>query len=174
MSSIEIKKAYLSDIEILQKIGKQTFIETFAAVNTPENMANYLEESFNTNQLTTELNNPDSQFYLAILENEVIGYLKINFGKAQTESINDNALEIHRIYVLQQFHGKKIGQLFVDKVLEIVNEYPAEYIWLGVWEENHRAIAFYTKNGFAEFDKHIFTLGDDVQTDLLMKLQLKK
>jgi ribosomal protein S18 acetylase RimI-like enzyme len=174
MSSIEIKKASLSDIEILQKIGKQTFIETFAAVNTPENMANYLEESFNTNQLTTELNNPDSQFYLAILENEVIGYLKINFGKAQTESINDNALEIHRIYVLQQFHGKKIGQLFVDKVLEIVNEYPAEYIWLGVWEENHRAIAFYTKNGFAEFDKHIFTLGDDVQTDLLMKLQLKK
>jgi ribosomal protein S18 acetylase RimI-like enzyme len=111
---------------------------------------------------------------LAILENEVIGYLKINFGKAQTESINDNALEIHRIYVLKQFHGKKIGQLFVDKVLEIVNEYPAEYIWLGVWEENHRAIAFYTKNGFAEFDKHIFTLGDDVQTDLLMKLQLKK
>lgn len=174
MSSIEIKKASLSDIDILQKIGKQTFIETFAAVNTPENMANYLEESFNTNQLTTELNNPDSQFYLAILENEVIGYLKINFGKAQTESINDNALEIHRIYVLQQFHGKKIGQLFVDKVLEIVNEYPAEYIWLGVWEENHRAIAFYTKNGFAEFDKHIFTLGDDVQTDLLMKLQLKK
>lgn len=174
MSSIEIKKASLSDIEILQKIGKQTFIETFAAVNTPENMANYLEESFNTNQLTTELNNPDSQFYLAILENEVIGYLKINFGKAQTESINDNALEIHRIYVLKQFHGKKIGQLFVDKVLEIVNEYPAEYIWLGVWEENHRAIAFYTKNGFAEFDKHIFTLGDDVQTDLLMKLQLKK
>lgn len=174
MSSIEIKKASISDIDILQKIGKQTFIETFAAVNTPENMDNYLEESFNTNQLTTELNNPDSQFYLAILENEVIGYLKINFGKAQTESINDNALEIHRIYVLQQFHGKKIGQLFVDKVLEIVNEYPAEYIWLGVWEENHRAIAFYTKNGFAEFDKHIFTLGDDVQTDLLMKLQLKK
>lgn len=174
MTTIEIKKASLSDLDLLQKIGKDTFTETFEAVNTSENIANYLEESFNTNQMTSELNNPDSQFYLAILDQEVIGYLKINFGKAQTELINENALEIQRIYVLQQFHGKKVGQLFVEKVLEIVNKIPVEYIWLGVWEENHRAIAFYTKNDFVVFDKHIFTLGDDVQTDLLMKLQLKK
>lgn len=173
MTPIEIKKATLSDLEPLQKIGKQTFLETFDAVNTPENMTSYLEENFNTNQLTMELNNPDSQFYLAVLDQEVIGYVKINFGKAQTELINENALEIHRIYVLQQFHGKRIGQLFVDKVLEIVKDNPVEYIWLGVWEENLRAIAFYTKNGFVVFDKHIFTLGDDVQTDLLMKLELK-
>lgn len=174
MTSIEIKKATLLDLEILKKVGKQTFIETFAAVNTPENIANYVEESFNTNQLTTELNNPDSQFYLAILDKEVIGYLKINFGKAQTELINEAALEIHRIYVVQQFHGKKVGQLFIDEVLKIVEQKPVEYIWLGVWEENHRALAFYIKNGFVEFDKHVFTLGDDVQTDLLMKLEVKK
>ncbi|WP_367770975.1 GNAT family N-acetyltransferase [Flavobacterium sp. WC2421] len=172
MTLISIKKASLSDLDTLQKIGKQTFIETFEPVNTPENIANYLEQSFNTTQLTTELNNPDSQFYLAVLEQEVIGYLKINFGKAQTELINERALEIHRIYVLQQFHGKKVGQLFIDEVLKVVQQKPVEYIWLGVWEENHRAIAFYTKNGFTPFDKHIFTLGNDVQTDLLMKRQI--
>jgi len=172
MKPISIKKASLSDLDTLQKIGKQTFMETFESVNTPENIANYLEQSFNRNQLTTELNNPDSQFYLAVLDQEVIGYLKINFGKAQTELINEHALEIHRIYVLQQFHGKKVGQLFIDEVLKVVQQKPVEYIWLGVWEENHRAIAFYTKNGFTPFDKHIFTLGDDVQTDLLMRRQI--
>ena len=172
MKPISIKKASLSDLDTLQKIGKQTFMETFESVNTPENIANYLEQSFNRNQLTTELNNPDSQFYLAVLDQEVIGYLKINFGKAQTELINEHALEIHRIYVLHQFHGKKVGQLFIDEVLKIVKQKPVAYIWLGVWEENHRAIAFYTKNGFTPFDKHIFTLGDDVQTDLLMRRQI--
>ena len=172
MTSIEIKKASLLDLESIQKIGKQTFMETFAAVNTAKNIADYLEKSFNIQQLTFELNHPESQFYLAIFEQEVIGYLKINFGKAQTESINDKALEIHRIYVLKEFHGKKVGQLFINQVMKIVQNHPVEYIWLGVWEENHRAIAFYAKNGFTVFDKHIFTLGDDVQTDLLMKYQI--
>lgn len=172
MTPIAIKKATLLDLEIIKKISKQTFLETFASVNTPENIAEYLEQSFNTNQLTSELNNPDSHFYLAVLDQEVIGYLKINFGKAQTELINEHALEIHRIYVLQEYHGKKVGQLFIDEILKIVQQKPVEYIWLGVWEENHRAIGFYTKNGFIAFDKHVFTLGDDVQTDLLMKREL--
>ena len=174
MSKIEIKKASPSDLESLQKISSETFIETFAAANTPENIANYVAESFNLEQLTDELNNPQSHFYLATLDGKTIGYLKINFGEAQTEVINDDTLEIHRIYVLQKYHGKKVGQLFVDEILKIVQQTSVDYIWLGVWEENHRALAFYAKNGFVVFDKHIFTLGDDMQTDLLMKLQIKK
>lgn len=173
MSKIEIKKASLLDIETIQIIGKQTFIETFAEVNSPENLENYLLESFNLEQLTLEINNPNSQFYLATLDSEPIGYLKINFGDAQTEIINENDLEIHRIYVLRAFHGKKIGQLLLDEVIKIANQAAVNSIWLGVWEENHRALQFYTKNGFITFDKHIFTLGDDVQTDLLMQLQIK-
>lgn len=172
MNPIVIKKATLAHLEIIQELGKQTFLETFGAVNTPENIANYLEQSFNTNLLTSELTNPDSQFYIAVLDDEMIGYLKINFGKAQTELINEHALEIQRIYVLQQFHGKKVGQVFIDEVLKIVEQNPVDYIWLGVWEENHRAIAFYTKNGFTAFDKHVFIVGDDKQTDLLMKREI--
>lgn len=170
MNPIEIRKATLSDLETIQKISIQTFKETFAAVNTPENIANYIKESFNSEQLTTELNNANSQFYVAYSNAEVVGYLKINFDDAQTETINGNALEVQRIYVVQTFHGKNIGQLLLDEVKKIAQRTGVDYIWLGVWEENHRALRFYTKNGFVVFDKHVFTLGNDQQTDLLMQL----
>jgi ribosomal protein S18 acetylase RimI-like enzyme len=169
---IEIKKATLSDLVTIQNISKQSFTETFAAINTPENMEKYLQESFNTAQLTAEINNSDSPFYIAFWNNEPVGYLKLNLGDAQTETVEDATLEIQRIYVLQAFHGKKIGQLLLDEAIKIAHQIPVNYIWLGVWEENHRALQFYTKNGFVTFDKHLFILGDDQQTDLLMKLEI--
>jgi len=174
MCPIIIRKATISDLEIIQEISKHTFIETFADVNSADNMANYVWENFNPEQMASEINNPNSKFYLASLENEIIGYTKLNFGDAQTEKQKGTNLEIHRIYVLQAFHGKKIGQLLLDEVLKIAKQLAVKSVWLGVWEENHRAIQFYSKNGFVEFDKHIFTLGDDVQTDLLMQLEMNK
>lgn len=169
---IEIKKATLSDLVTIQNISKQSFTETFATINTPENMEKYLQESFNTTQLTTEINNPESPFYIAFWNTEPVGYLKLNLGNAQTEVVEGTTLEIQRIYVLQAFHGKKIGQLLLDEAIKIAHQIPVNYIWLGVWEENHRALQFYTKNGFVTFDKHLFILGDDQQTDLLMKLEI--
>lgn len=158
------------DLETIQKISIQTFIETFTAVNTPENIDNYVKESFSTKQLTDELNNPDSQFYVAYLNVEVVGYLKINIGNAQTETLEGNTMEIHRIYVLQSFHGKNIGQLLLNEARKIAKNNGIDHIWLGVWEENQKALRFYTKNGFVVFDQHVFTMGNDKQTDLLMKL----
>ena len=172
MNTIEIRKATVADLETIQNISIQTFKETFAAVNTPENIANYVKESFNSEQLKMELNNFNSQFYVAYLNTKVVGYLKINVGDAQTETISKNALEVHRIYVLQKYHGKNIGQLLIDEVKKIAQHSSVDCIWLGVWEENHRALRFYTKNGFIVFDKHVFTLGNDDQTDLLMQLSL--
>jgi len=172
MEQIEVIQITLTEIEQLQAIGKQTFFETFADVNTEENIQKYLEEGFTLDKLTAELENPYSEFYFAKLDNRVIGYLKINFGEAQTELKEKNALEIERIYVLKEFHGKKVGQILYDKALDIAKQKDLEYLWLGVWEENPKAINFYKKNGFVEFDKHIFKLGDDEQTDIMMKLIL--
>lgn len=172
MNKIEITKIGLNEIEQLQVIGKQTFFETFADKNTEENMQKYLEEGFTVDKLAAELANPDSAFYFAKLDNQVIGYLKINFGAAQTELKDTKSLEIERIYVLQAFHGKKVGQILYDTAFDIAKQQKADYLWLGVWEENPRAISFYKKNGFVEFDKHIFVLGDDAQTDIMMKLKL--
>lgn len=169
---MEIRKVTLIDIEQLQQIGRQTFYETFSARNVEENITKYLNEGFSIDKLTTELNDKNTEFYFASLDNTVIGYLKINFGQAQTELQDDKALEIERIYVLKEFHGKKVGQVLYEKVIEIAKVKNADYVWLGVWEENPRAIQFYKKNGFVEFDKHIFKLGNDEQTDIMMKLIL--
>lgn len=172
MTEIEIKKVTLSEIDQLQKIGRQTFYETFATGNTEENMTKYLDEEFSAKKLMTELNDNNAEFYFATLNGNVIGYLKLNFGQSQTELQDDKALEIERIYVLKDFHGKNVGQQLYDKAIEVAKEKKSDYVWLGVWEENPRAINFYKKNGFVEFDKHIFKLGNDEQTDIMMKLKL--
>jgi len=172
MSDIFIKEVGINDILILQNIGRQTFSETFTESNTAENMQKYLEEGFAKEKLTLELQNENSKFYFAQLEDIVLGYLKINFGASQTELKDNKAVEIERIYVLQAFQGKKIGQILYEKAMQIAKEVKAEYLWLGVWEENNKAIHFYTKNGFIPFDKHIFKLGDEEQTDIMMKLEL--
>ena len=170
---IEIKKADIKDLSTIQDISIRSFTETFSEINTPENMEKYLQESFNSAQLTLEINNPDSPFYIAYWDNEPVGYLKLNLGNAQTETVENETIEIQRIYVLKDFHGKKLGQLLLDQAIKTAQEHQVDYAWLGVWEENHRAIQFYAKNGFVTFDKHVFTLGDEQQTDLLMKLKIQ-
>lgn len=172
MANIKIIKATINDLVQLQKIGRQTFYETFSLGNTEENMIKYLDEGFSIEKLTTELNDENAEFYFATLNEKVIGYLKLNFGESQTELKDEKSIEIERIYVSKEFHGKQVGQLLYDKALEIAKNNKSVFIWLGVWEENPRAINFYKKNGFVEFDKHIFKLGNDEQIDIMMKLKL--
>lgn len=169
MEAIEIRKVTPTELEKLQKISQQTFKKSFSAGNSDVNMAKYLEEGLSLEKLAAELNNEGSQFYFALLAEEVIGYLKLNVGQAQTELKEDGALEIERIYVLHEYQGKKVGQLLYEKAIQMSREIGAWYVWLGVWEKNQRAISFYKKNGFVEFDKHVFILGDDKQTDIMMK-----
>lgn len=172
MNEIEIIKVTCEEVETLQKISIQTFSDTFAPMNSEENMRIYLEKSFTIKKLKDELNNPDSTFYFAKIDHQVVGYLKLNFGSSQTELKDQSAIEIERIYVSKDYHGKNVGQLLFQKAIGIGKENHYNYIWLGVWEKNYRALKFYRKNGFREFDTHIFMMGNEEQTDLLMKLDL--
>ena len=169
---MQIRKLDITDLENLQKISITTFRETFEEVNSEEDMQKYLDENLSLERLKSELENLDSEFYFIENENKNLGYLKLNFGNAQTENFKKNHLEIERIYVLKDFHGKSVGQLLYDKAIEVARQKNSDFVWLGVWEENPRAINFYKKNGFAEFDKHVFKLGNDEQTDIMMKLKL--
>jgi ribosomal protein S18 acetylase RimI-like enzyme len=169
MENIEIRKVTLNDIDALAQIGRETFEETFSDTNSPDNMAKYLEEGFSVDKLTEEIRNVASQFYFATLNEKVIGYLKLNTANSQTEALNDEALEIERIYVLAAYHGQKVGQFLYIKAMEVAEERKSPFVWLGVWEKNPRAIRFYEKNGFVMFDKHVFKLGEDEQTDIMMK-----
>lgn len=172
MGSIEMSRLTGEDALLLQQIGRQTFAETFSSSNSRENMEKYLEEGFSLGKLQAEINDPNAEFYFATLYNKVIGYLKLNIGESQTEIKNENGLEIERIYVLKKFHGQNIGQQLFEKALERADALKVDFIWLGVWEENRRAVQFYNKNGFVAFDKHIFKLGNEEQTDIMMKLKL--
>ena len=169
---MKIRKINIDDLETLRNLSIQTFKETFEEVNTEEDMQKYLDENLSIEKLKSELENPNSEFYFAENNDEILGYLKLNFKDAQTEKVEENYFEIERIYVLKAFLGQKIGQILFDKAIEIGREKNLEYVWLGVWEENHRAIKFYEKNGFEIFGKHDFVLGEDVQTDLLMKMKI--
>lgn len=169
---IRIKAVQLADVEMLQEIGKLTFAETFVEDCDPLDMEKYFEEKHNINILISELRNPESQFFFAEIEGKVIAYLKINWGNAQTESKLKNALEVERLYVLSDFQRMKIGQQLMNKALEVATEGDYKWLWLGVWEHNKKAIRFYKKNGFSIFDKHPFVIGTDIQTDVLMKLEL--
>jgi len=173
MTSIVLRKAVSADLQTLQQIGKETFYETFSKHNSEAEMQKYLAESFASEKILKELNTPESQFFIAWEDESPVGYLKVNSGKAQTELQDGTAIEIERIYVKSSHQGKKVGQLLFDKALEIARQQNKNYIWLGVWEENKKAVNFYTKNGFTEFDKHIFRLGNDEQTDLMMKKVLE-
>ncbi|MBC9909086.1 GNAT family N-acetyltransferase [Chitinophaga varians] len=172
MQQIRINKATADDLNIIQLIGSVTFAETFGPYNTEANMQRYLEESFSDAKLLEELRHPGSHFFIAFEGSTPVGYLKLNTGAAQTEAQDDTAIEIERIYVQRDYHGKKVGQLLYEKALEVARMLGKSFLWLGVWENNPRAIRFYEKNGFAAFDKHIFRMGEDEQTDILMKKML--
>lgn len=153
MEKVQVSKIKKEEILQLQEIGRQTFYETFSQSNCWTKWRK-------------------RRIYFAKIDEKIIGYLKLNFGQSQTELKDDKAIEIERIYVLKEFHGNKVGQILYDKAIEVARQKNADYVWLGVWEENPRAINFYKKNGFVEFDKHIFKLGEDEQTDIMMKLKL--
>ncbi|OOQ61196.1 GNAT family N-acetyltransferase [Mucilaginibacter pedocola] len=172
MENIRIDKITEADVTRLQQIAQETFLETFAHLNTEEDMNHYLNENLSISKLTAELQNEGSQFFFAMDADTIAGYLKVNTGRAQTELKDSGGLEVERIYVSKAYQGKKVGQLLFDRAMDMAKTMQAKYVWLGVWEDNHKAIRFYTKNGFEPFDKHIFKLGSDEQTDIMMKKTL--
>jgi len=169
---IQLIEVFLEDLLILQEISRRTFYQSFASVNTPENMKSFLDHHYSKEKLSDEILNPDSNFFFAKQGNEIAGYIKLNRGSAQTVLPNNGGLEIERIYIDQPFKGMGIGQEFIKWTLAEAKKINSRYIWLGVWEHNVAAIRFYEKNGFVSYSKHIFTLGDDEQTDLLMRRNL--
>lgn len=172
MNEITITVATVGDHEILRQIAEDTFTETYAGLNAKEDMERYIKMNFSVEKVKEELANVNSQFFLAFDSEGVIGYLKVNTGEAQTALQDPSALEIERIYVRARYHGKNVGKLFYEKAVTVARQMDKKSIWLGVWEHNPKAIRFYEKNGFVTFDTHLFTLGKEEQTDLMMRKAL--
>ncbi len=167
-----IKKCTLQDVESLCKISIETFYQTFADSNTEENMTAYLKSAYNVEKLYKELCNPDSSFFFIYVDESLAGYLKINEYPSQTDINDIDSLELERIYILKDFQGLGLGQDLLEYTISIAIEHGKKYIWLGVWEHNEKAKRFYQKNGFYRIGAHSFVVGDDEQTDYVMRKDL--
>ncbi len=168
MATINIIQLEAKHIAKLQAISIETFQETFGLHNTHDDMAQYLASHFNIQQLSKELSTIESFFYAVTLNNHYIGYMKLNIGAAQTEEKHSDKLEIERIYLLHNYQRQGIGKQLFFVALSKAKELQKKSIWLGVWEKNIPALAFYKQLGFIPFGSHIFMLGEDSQTDILL------
>jgi ribosomal protein S18 acetylase RimI-like enzyme len=166
--TINIKKCTLEDLSILQEISYETFNDTFKHQNSPKNMNAYLERAFNLKQLEKELSNISSQFCFVYFNKEVAGYLKVNTNNAQSEEMGDESFEIERIYIKNKFQKHGLGKYLLNEAIEIAMERNKKKIWLGVWEKNENAIAFYKKMGFVQTGAHSFYMGHEEQIDFIM------
>ncbi|TDM07930.1 GNAT family N-acetyltransferase [Macrococcus lamae] len=166
--TVALRKLTVDDAAALQTISITTYRETFDVHNSEENMTAYLKSAYNLDKLTRELQNPDSEFYFVYKDAQLAGYLKVNINDAQTETLGDDALEIERIYLKKEFHRNGLGRYLFDKSVELALYHHKQKIWLGVWEHNDNAIAFYERMGFVRQGAHSFFMGDDEQIDVIM------
>ena len=160
---MRIVQITLSELSLLQEISKITFEETFAAFNTKEDMTHYFEHNLSLNQLALELQSQKSSFYFIYVEEELSGYMKLNFSET---------FEIERIYILKKFQGIGVGKTFMNFAFDQSKSHGFNSLWLGVWEHNTKAISFYKSLGFISYGQHDFLLGSDLQRDILMRLEL--
>lgn len=170
--AVYIKPCTIYDVNVLQSISYDTFMETFAEDNTAEDIKAYTDKAFDKARLQTELHNPQSYFAFIYQDAKLAGYIKMNRDEAQTEARGEDGLELQRIYVkkayLRQGHGERLLQYAVQQAEKLRKS----FIWLGVWEHNDKAIRFYKKWGFTQTGAHAFYVGNDEQKDLIMEKEL--
>jgi len=160
------------DLGLLTKLARKTFIDAFEVHNNPKDFSAYVNSALTESSFEKELLNPDSYFYFVKLKNKVVGYFKLNENTAQTELLGTDCFELERIYVSEEFQGKKIGRWMLQQIVDLAKKKDKTFLWLGVWEHNISAIKFYQRNGFSKFGEHPYYLGKDKQMDWLMRLDL--
>jgi diamine N-acetyltransferase len=169
---ISVRTCNQKDIDTLVSLGIKTFRDTFDEHNTPENMILYINKTFTRKIMESEMKQPGTVFFLALDGRQAVGYAKIKISPAPAKLSDTAAFEIERLYAHKDYVGKRVGYILMQTCLAYAKKKGCQTLWLGVWENNARAISFYEKNGFIKFGHHIFMLGNDAQTDWLMKKEL--
>jgi len=169
---MNIRYGTTADADMLSELGAKTFFDTFAKDNTAENMAAHLRKSFSAEIQLAELSNPDNLFIIIEDEGHPIGYAQLILGSKEATLAGTKPLEIRRIYATQEYLGKGVGKALMQAAIQEARQRDCDSLWLGVWEQNPRAIDFYKKWGFKEVGMHTFHVGDDPQRDYIMELAL--
>ena len=174
MTLISIRQAGPEDAKLLTDLAYTTFWDAFAhhPKNAPADLNHYMRQAFSIEQIAGELDDENSIFLIAEIGNEAAGYAKIIIGSIESGITAKRPIELSRLYSHQKHLGQGVGQMLMDACFERAGEEGHDVMWLGVWEYNPRAQRFYEKNGFRVVGKHVFQLGEDAQTDLLMQKAL--
>jgi ribosomal protein S18 acetylase RimI-like enzyme len=170
--TIQIRQAGREDAELVADISRRTFYDSFAIYNTEENMRMFLDQQFTREKQIAEVGAPGRTFLLAFLEEEPVGYASLRETEPPAALAETRAIEIVQIYSEQKTIGKGVGSALMQACLDTAREKGREWVWLGVWEHNLRAIEFYKKWGFERFGEHVFLVGLDAQTDWWMRKRL--
>ena len=170
--TIEIKPAGRPEADLIADIARKTFMETYGEMNTPENMEVYLNSQFSDEKLLEELQHPRTRFFLAYLNGIPAAFTKVRDDRKAKKLEEIKAIEIQRIYVLQEYQGFSLGKAMLDMIKELAREDGYQTIWLQVWQKNNKAIRFYQKAGFTVFETASFLLGSSSQQDFLMRYDL--
>jgi ribosomal protein S18 acetylase RimI-like enzyme len=160
------------DLPELREVAISSYRDAFAAFNTPENMQAYIDSAYSMPALEKELDEPESYQLLAVEEEKIVGFVRLRKSDEVRELLGTNTIELQRLYVLTSAHGKSVGSKLLEAAMKHAIGMKYEWIWLGVWERNFKAQAFYKKWGFEKFSEHIFWMGDDPQIDWLFKKKL--
>lgn len=170
---ISVRTCNAKDVDALVSLGIKTFRDTFDEFNSPENMILYINKTFTRKSIENEMQQPGTVFFLAFDGRKAVGYAKIKASQNPDGIDHAAGLEIERLYVHKDYVGKRVGYMLMQTCLAFAKKRECQALWLGVWENNARAISFYEKNGFVRFGQHTFMLGNDAQTDWLMKKELR-
>ena len=160
------------DLDDLVALSKNTFVEAFEKNNDPTDFKNYISEAFSRNTIEKQLENPESAFYFAFKDKQLMGYIKINHGSAQTEELIGQCIELERIYIKSDFRNKGYGKELLNFAIDLARKSDQDFIWLGVWQKNTHAVRFYERYGFKKIGTHPYFIGKDKQIDWLMRLDL--
>ena len=165
---MNIRPATIDDAEVLAELARRTFHDTFAAANDATDMALYLSGAYGIEQQTREITDRDIATLLVEAEGEAVAYAQLRGGHVPECVTGAQPIELWRFYVRREFHGQGIAQRLMERVRSEARDRGAHTLWLGVWERNDRARAFYVKCGFTDVGEHIFLFGTDPQTDRVM------
>ena len=167
-----IRRGEPQDAAVLADLARTTFYDAFAATNDANDMTLHLERAYGVPQQMAELQDPDITTLLVEQDGAAIAYAQIRNDHLPECVSGPAPVELWRFYVHRDWHGRGVAPALMDRVKVEARQRGARTLWLGVWERNDRARAFYAKCGFADAGEHIFLFGTDPQTDRVMTLSL--
>ncbi len=168
VSTYCIRRASLEDAPTLAALGAQTFRETFEPLCSSEDLANFLAEAYGEAIQRTELSDPSRPALVLEHEGRPVGFAQLRLGHREPCVTGSRPVELQRIYVLREAHGSGFGAALMEASVELARAWRADVLWLGVWEHNDKALAFYARHGFHEAGDHVFQIGQQVDRDLIL------